>query len=107
MLHSFGSSLENVTRLTLRDVVVQLVHPSTLRMFFGHFPHLDDLSISAINVYTTMVGRHLLEVDPAIRGDIDIVPTHPRGEFSAYQVPEGVLKVITLLEPQFHRVTLG
>jgi len=79
MLYSFGSSLENVTRLTLRDVIVQFIHPSTLRMFFGHFPRLDDLSISAINPYTARVSRHLREVNSAIRSEI--VPTHPRGEF--------------------------
>jgi len=105
MLHSFGSSLENVTRLTLRDVVVQVVHPSTLRMFFDHFPRLDDLSISVINLFTVRVSRHLRGVDSAIRSEI--IPAHPRGEFSAYQLPGGVFKIIALLEPRFHRVTLS
>ena len=104
MLHSFGSSLRNVTRLTLRGVVVQVIHHSTLRMFFGHFPRLDDLSILAINPYSMRFISHIREVDPAIRSEI--VPTHPRGEFSAYQVPRRVFEVITLLEPRFHRVIL-
>jgi len=104
MLHAFGSSLENVTRLTLRDVVVQVIHPSSLRMFFDHFPRLDDLSISVINLFTVRLSRHLRGVDSAIRSEI--VPAHSRGEFSAYQMPGGVFKIITLLEPRFHRVAL-
>jgi len=104
MLHLFGSSLRNVTRLTLRNVVVQVIHPSTLTMFFGHFPCLDDLSISVVNPYVVRLTKHLRKVDPAIRSEI--VPTHPRGEFNAYQVPGGVFEIITLLEPQFHRVIL-
>ena len=104
MLHSFGSSLRNVTRLTLRGVVFQVIHHSTLRMFFGHFPRLDDLSISAVNPYTVRLIKHLREVDPAIRSEI--IPTHPRGEFSAYQVSRRVFEIITLLEPRFYRVIL-
>ena len=69
-LRSFGSSLENVTCLTLRDAVVQLIHASNLRMFFGHFPRLDDLSISVINFFTVRLGTHLREVNSAIRGEI-------------------------------------
>jgi len=104
MLHFFRSSLRNVTRLTLRNVVVQAIHPSTLTMFFGHFPCLDDLSISVINPYTVRLISLFREVGPAICSEI--VPTHPREEFSAYQVPGKVFKIITLLEPRFHRVIL-
>jgi len=104
MLHSFGSSLRNVTRLTLRNVVVRVIHPSTLRMYFGHFPCLDDLSISVINPYTLRLISPFREVDPVIRSEI--VPTHPRGEFSAYQLPGWAFETITLLEPRFHRVIL-
>jgi len=104
MLHSFGSSLENVTRLTLRDVAFHVIHRSTLGMFFSHFPRLDDLSISTINHYTERVDRHLLEVKPTIRSEI--VPTRPRGEFSVRKALPKVLEIITLLEPRFHRVIL-
>ena len=103
VIHSFGSSLKNVTRLTLADVTV---HPSTLTMFISHFPRLDDLSISVINPPRMLEGT-----GDSHRGVLgEIFPTHPRGKFSAsdisvYQVPE-VFKAITLLEPRFHRVTL-
>ena len=53
VLHSFGSSLENATRLTLRKVTI---HPSTLAMFVGHFPRLDDLSVSVVNVLRMLEG---------------------------------------------------
>ena len=107
MLHAFGSSLENVTRLTLRDAVVQVIYPSSLRMFFDHFPCLDDLSISVINLFTVGLSRHLSGVNSAIRSEI--IPAHPRGEFGAYQMPGGggVFKIIALFELRFHRVTLG
>jgi len=103
VIHSLGSSIKNVTRLKLGNVTVQ---PSTLTMLIGHFPHLDDLSISAVELPTTLEdtsGSHR-----EFRGEI--VPTHPRGKFSAsdipaYQVPL-VFKSIILLEPRFHRVTL-
>jgi len=70
MLHSFGSSLENATYLTLRNAVVQLIHVSTLRMFFGHFPRLDNLSTSVINLFTVRLSRHLREANSAISDDI-------------------------------------
>jgi len=103
VIHSLGSSIKNVTRLTLGNVTV---HPSTLTMFIGYFPHLDDLSISAVKLPMTLEGTG----DSHREFHGEIVPTHPRGEFSAsdipvYQVPE-VFKAITLLEPRFHRVTL-
>jgi len=44
ILHSFGPSFENVTHLTLGDVIL---YPLTLAVFVSHFPHLDDLSISS------------------------------------------------------------
>jgi len=47
MLHSFGSSLENVTRLTLERIII---HPATFAIFINHFPRLDDLSISTIGL---------------------------------------------------------
>ena len=104
VIRSFGSSLENVTRLTLGDVTV---HPSTLTMFISHFPRLDDLSISVINLPRTLEGTG--DSHRGFHGEI--VPTHPRGRFSASgipvcQVPKEVLNAITLLEPRFHRVTL-
>ena len=103
MLHSFGSSLENVTRLILRDIHV---HPPTLAMFVSHFPCLD---ISASNLSGTLDAT-----DDSLRGVCadDRVPTYPRGWFGAsdilkYQVPKGVFEAITLLKPRFRRVILG
>jgi len=103
VIHSLGSSIKNVTRLTLGDVTV---HPSTLTMFIGHFPHLDNLSISTVRLAMTLEGTG--DSHREFRGEI--VPTHPRGKFSAsgipmYQVPM-VFKAITLLKPRFYRITL-
>jgi len=100
MLHSFGSSLQNVTRLSLCYVIV---HPSTFAMFVGHFPRLNDLFIDPLG--------SLDDTGDSYRGfHVDIVPTYPRGEFSTShhpdQLPKGVFEVITLLEPRFHRVSL-
>jgi len=99
VLHSFGSSLQNVTRLSLRHVVVD---SSTLAMFVSHFPRLNDLFITFLfdGVGDLYRGFH-----------VNVVPTYPRGEFSAShylmdQLPKGVFEVITLLEPRFHRVSL-
>jgi len=71
VIHSFGSSLENVTRLTLKDVTVR---PSTLTMFISHFSCLGDLSISVINPPRTLEGTG--DSHRGLRGEI--VPTHPR-----------------------------
>ena len=100
VIYSLSSSIKNVTHLTLGDVTV---HPSTLTMFIGHFPHLDDLSISTVELDMT------LEATGDSRREFhgEIVATRLRGEFSAYQVSGGVFKTITLLKPQFHRVTLN
>jgi len=103
VIHSLGSSIKNVTRLKLGNVTV---HPSTLTMFIGHFPHLDDLSISVVGLPMTLEGTGDSHRD--FLGEI--ITTHPRGKFSAsgipvYQVPK-IFKAITLLEPRFHRVTL-
>ena len=105
MLHSFGPSFEHVTRLTLRKVAI---HPSPLAMFVGHFPRLDNLSISVINILRTLEGVD--DLHAWFSGEI--VPTHPRGKFSTsgppeYQVPKGVFETIILSEPRFHRVSLG
>ena len=105
MLQSFGSSLENVTRLTMEEVTI---HPSILAMFVGHFPSLDDLSISVIKILRTLEGAD--DLYPGFRGEI--IPTHPRGKFSVssllgYQVPKGVFEAIVLLEPRFHQVSLA
>jgi len=104
MVHSFGSSLENVTRLTLRDVIS---YPRTLAMFVSHFPRLDDLSVSVI--YLPMILDGAGGLHPGFRGDI--VPSHPRGKFSASNIsvrtPKGVFEAITLLEPRFRQVTLA
>jgi len=100
VIHSLGSSIKNVTRLTLGNVTV---HPSTLTMFIGYFPHLVNLSISAVNLPMTLEGTG----DSHREFHGEIFPTHPRGEFNAYQVSGGVFKTIALLEPRFHRVTLN
>ena len=49
---------------------------------------------------------------PDVGFHVDIVPTHPRGEFSAsgasmFQAPKEIFEGITLLEPRFRRVTLA
>jgi len=67
ILHSFSSSLENVTRLTLGDVTIR---SPTLGMFVSHFPRLDNLSISAIRTLDDTGDLY-----PGFRGEI--VPTHP------------------------------
>ena len=99
MLHSFGSSLENVTCLRL---MYDVVSPPALAMFISHFPRLNDLSIDYPKGPDS--GRDLY------RGfHVDIVPTHPRGEFRALgfsQLPIEVFEDITLLEPRFRRVSL-
>ena len=101
MLHSCGTSLENVTRLALIYVIV---HPPALAMFISHFLRLNDLSI--------VFPIRLDGAGDLYRGfHVDIVPTYPRGEFSAsglprsFQAPKGILEGITLLEPRFHRVS--
>jgi len=105
MLHSLGSSLKNVTHLTLHHVDV---HPSTLAMFVSRFPCLNHLSISGFPLPMTpdsTGGSHR-------RSRPDIVPTHPRGEFSvsgawiSLQAPKEIFEGITLLEPRFRRVSL-
>jgi len=105
MLDSFGSSLENVTRLTLRDVIVGSILHSSFTMFISHFRRLDDISISVVEVRPSL---RILFREVGREADIEIVPTHPQGEFSAsgLVVPNCVFKAITLLEPRFHRVAL-
>ena len=105
MLHSLGSSLENVTHLALHDVHI---HPSTLAMFVSRFPCLNHLSISGFPLSITPDGT-----GGSHRGSrINIVPTHPRGEFSvsdvwiSLQTPKEIFEGITLLEPRFRRVSL-
>jgi len=104
MLHSYGPSLKNVTRLTLWEIVV---HPETLAMYISHFPCLDDLSISTIYLPRAL-GRTR---DPHPELYVGIVPTHPRGKLCisgipACRVPKRVFEAIALLEPRFHRITL-
>ena len=105
MLHCFGSSLENVTRLVLRDVVITSILRSSFTMFVSHFPCLDDISISIIELRSSL-SRLLREVNRTAH--IEVVPTHPQGQFSASGsvVPNKVFRAITLLEPRFHRVAL-
>jgi len=104
MLHSFGPCLENVTRLTLGQIII---HPEILAMFISHFPRLDDLSISTIGLPRAL-GRAR---DPHREPHIRIVQTRPRGKFHASgipacRVPKKVFEAITFLEPQFQRITL-
>ena len=105
MLRSFGSSLENVTRLTVGHVAIR---PSTLMMFVSHFPRLDDLSLSRVHPPSRPTGAD--DLDYGFDGDV--VPSHPRGKFFAvddweYQVPKGVFEGIALLKPRFHLVSLA
>ena len=108
MLRSFDSSLQNVTRLTLRNVII---YSSTLAVFVSNFPRLNDLSISAAGFRPST--RRNGTGDSHRGSHTDIVPTYPRGEFSAsgvsilFQAPKEIFAGITLLEPRFHRVTLA
>ena len=104
MLHSYGPSLKNVTRLTLWEIVV---HPATLAMYVSHFPRLDDLSISTIYLPRALGRTRDLHPEPYV----GIVPTHPRGELCisgipTCRVPQKVFEAIALLEPRFRRITL-
>jgi len=104
MLHSFGSSLENVTRLTLSGVYVR---PSTLAMFVGHFPCLD---ITASDISGTLDGTNAVDSSPWAY--VSGLPTYTRGRSGAphipkCQVPKGVFETITLLKPRFNRVILA
>ena len=104
MLHSFGCCLENVTRLTLGQIVI---HPEILAMFISHFPRLDDLSISTIGLPRALGHAR----DPHREHRIGIVPTNTRGKFHASgipacRVPKKIFEAITLLKPRFHKVTL-
>ena len=101
---SFGSSLKTVTCLILKDVVVETIHHTTLTTFFGHFPRLNDISIAAINRRPSLMAFF---EDIYRNTRVEIVPTHPRGEFSASGpvVSFTVFKGITLLKLQFRRVT--
>jgi len=102
-LHSFGSSLENVTHLVLRDVSV---HPLTLAMFVSHFPRLDDLSLFGIH---PVMFDGTDDLHRRLRADI--VQTHPGGKLSVAHRPtdrsqKGVFEAITLLEPRFQKIVL-
>ena len=92
----------HVQTLTLRKVAI---HPSSLVMFVGHFPRLDNLSISVINILRMLEG-----IDDLYAGFCgEIVPTHPRGTSSTSclpecQVPKGVFPPRTTVPPGFSRI---
>ena len=105
MLHSFGSSLENVTHLTLGYVAI---YPSTLTMFVSHFPRLNDLSMCVIADPETFDGTG----DMHRGSQADLVPIHLRGEFEAggingFDAPKEIFEAIILFKPQFRRVSLA
>ena len=93
MLHSSGSSLEDVTHLTLGYITT---HPLALVMFIGHFPRLYDLTLSGIYPPSRPTGADDLDY----WFDGDVVPSHPRGKFrvsdySRYRVSKVVFEGIT------------
>jgi len=103
MLHHFGPLLENVTRLTLERMYI---HPSALVTFVSHFPRLHYLFISTPKCPWGDDGASDLHHESHGR----IVPTHPRGEFTAFEVerfsePEKIFGGIALLEPRFRRIS--
>ena len=74
-------------------------------MFVGHFPRLDNLSISVINILRTLEGTD--DLYAGFRGEI--VPTHPRGKSSTSCLPEcqvlkGVFPPRTTVPPGFSRI---
>ena len=104
ILRSLGPSCENVTCLTLGDVVVD---PQTLAMFLTHFPRLNDLSIYSIILPSADDGSG--GWDGGFHADV--VPIHPRGEFyesgvAMFRDSKGFYKSITLLEPRFRKISL-
>jgi hypothetical protein len=103
MLRSCGSSLENVTRLTLDSVSVR---SSTLAMFVSNFPRLDELSISAFPLQPMLSGAGYSYPR------VDVVPTHPRGNFSVlgasmFKAPKDIFGGIALLKPRFRQVSFA
>ena len=102
MLHCIGPPSENVTRLTLERMFIR---SSALMTFVSHFPHLHYLFISTIMRPWEADGTGVSHHESHDR----IVPTHPRGEFTAFEVkrfdePEEVFRGIALLEPRFSRI---
>jgi len=102
MLRHFDPLPETVTRLTLERMFIS---PVALLTFISRFPHLDHLFISTIKNHWKVddTGGLLHESHGSI------VPTHPHGEFTAFEVgrfdePEKIFGGIALLEPQFRRV---
>jgi len=104
MLHHLGPLPENVTRLTLERIYI---YSSTFTTFVSQFPRLHDLSISTLRRPWGADG--IVALDP--KPHSSIVPNHPRGEFSAFDMrfdePEKVFGGIALLEPRFRRVTIN
>ena len=104
ILRSFGSSLENVTCLTLGQI---LAHPLDLAMLFSHFPGLSDLSF--FDIYSHSMHDDTGDVRRGLH--TDIVPTHPCGTFSVsvpseYRVSKGVFEAVVLLKPRVRQVSL-
>jgi len=79
MLHCFGSSLEDVTCLALGDVIVTSILPSSFTMFVSHFPRLDDISISLVELHSSL-SRLLCGVNRTAH--VEVVLTHPHRQFS-------------------------
>ena len=82
------------------------IHSSALVVFVSHFPRLHYLFISTL-MDPRRVGR---AGDSHHESRGTIVPTHPHGEFTAFEVsgfdePEKVFGGIAPLEPRFRRVT--
>ena len=104
VLHYFAPSSENITRLTMKRTFIR---SSAFVTFVSRFPRLHYLSISTFKRPWGADG--VGDLHPESHGSV--VPTHPRGEFSALEIarfdePEKVLGGIALLEPWFRRVTL-
>jgi len=103
MLCHFSPLPENVARPTLRR---SFVDSSTLTAFISRFPRLHDLSVSTLESPRKASGI----VDSSGGPHSRAVPSHPRGEFSAWDMkfdePEKVFAVIALLKPRFRRVTI-
>jgi len=102
MLHYFGPHSENVTRLTLQRMFIRT---SALVAFVSRFPHLQYLFISTIERPRKTDGIGNLDYESHGR----IVPTHPRGEFTAFDLtrfskPEEFFRGIALLEPRFRQI---
>lgn len=107
MLYCVGPSFSNVAHLTLRRIVV---HPLTLAMFIGHFPRLDYLSITSLQLPKGVHGAgDSHRGSPGSPGSG--ATSHPRGEFRVSDLSscagrKEFLDATVFLEPRFRQISI-